>query len=177
MNWQMFTAVAAIVGAIAVIAALLYVARQLKEATRQRRIELYHIILGEMEAGAKLLAQDQTSSDLWLRASKGLENLTDAERVRYFGMVGIVFRSWERAFHYHSEGELEDWRADAVAKSIADITMSRGVQEYWALRKRWFTREFQQWVDTKIKERGGVEVYGEQFRMFGSAEGKDHPEN
>jgi hypothetical protein len=51
--------------------------------------------------------------------------------------------------------------------------MSRGVQEYWALRKRWYTEDFQRWVDEKIKERGGVDVYGDQFRVFGSAEGKD----
>jgi hypothetical protein len=108
-----------------------------------------------------------------LRASKGLETLTDAERVRYFGMLGVLFRSWERAFHYRRDGESDDWRAETAAKSMADITMSRGVQEYWALRKRWYTADFQDWVDKKIKERGGVDVYGEQFRVFGGAEVKD----
>jgi hypothetical protein len=172
MNWDMITALAAVIGAIAVVVSLLYVARQIKEATRQKRAEAYNSILGEVDAFAKLLAQDQTSSDIWWRASRGLETLTDAERVRYFGMLAMVFRSWERMFHYRSEGE-PDWRAEAATKSMSDVTMNRGVQEYWALRKRWYTEEFQHWVDDKIKERGGVDVYGEQFRVFGSAEGKD----
>jgi hypothetical protein len=172
MNWDMITAIAAISGTVALVASLLYVARQIKDATRQRRIESYNSILGEVDAFAKLLAQDQTGSDIWWRASKGVETLTDAERVRYFGMLAIVFRSWERAFHYRSESKT-DWRTEAATKSMADVTMSRGVQEYWALRKRWYTEEFQHWMDDKIKERGGVDVYGEQFRVFGSAEGKD----
>ena len=171
MNWDMITAIAAIIGMITVAVSLLYVGRQMKEVTRQRRMEAYNSVVGE-EAFAKLLAQDQTGSDIWWRASKGLETLTDAERVRYFGMLAIVFRSWERMFHYRSEGET-DWRAEAATKSMTDITMSRGVQEYWALRKRWYTEDFQRWVDHKIKERGGVDVYGEQFRVFGGADGKD----
>jgi hypothetical protein len=119
-----------------------------------------------------MMAQDQTGSDIWWRASKGLETLTDAERVRYFSMLAIVFRTWERIFHYRSEGEL-DWRAEFAIKSMTDFTMSRGLQEYWALRKRWYTEDFRRWIDEKIKERGGVDVYGEQFRVFGGADGKD----
>jgi hypothetical protein len=172
MNWDMVTALAEIIGMIAVVVALLYVARQMKEATHQRKVELYNSVVGEVDALGKLLAQDQTSSDIWWRASKGVETLTDAERVRYFGMLSIVFRSWERMFHYRSEGE-SDWRAEAARKNMSDVTMSRGVQEYWALRRRWYTEEFQRWIDEKIKERGGVEIYGDQFRVFGSAEGKD----
>ena len=172
MNWSMIAAFAALIGTIAVVVALLYVGRQFKEA---RRIESYESILGELDALAKLLAQDTATAEIWLRASKGLENLTDAERLRSFGMLSIVFQSWERAYHYQREGELEGWRADALSRRISDITMSRGVQEYWALRKRWYTAEFQHWVDEKIKERGGVDVYGEQFRIFGSAEPKDGP--
>jgi hypothetical protein len=145
----------------------------MKEAGRQRMIESYHSVLGEVDDFAKLMAQDHANSDIWWRASKGLENLTDAERVRYFAMLFVLFRSWEKAFHYHDEGKLEDWSAEVFTKTMADFTMSNGVQEYWALRKRWYTAAFQRWVDGKIKERSGVDVYGDQFRIFGSAEPKD----
>lgn len=173
MNWNMITAIAAIIGTIAVVVSLLYVARQMKAATRQRTLESYHSVVREVDDFCKLFAQEGANSDIWWRASKGLGNLTDAERVRYFAMLFILFRSWEKAFHYHSEGELEDWSAEVVAKPMVDFTMSNGVQEYWALRKRWYTADFRNWVDKQIKERSGVDVYGDQFRIFGSAESKD----
>lgn len=172
MNWDMITALAEIVGTIAVVVALLYVAQQMKEARRQRRVQSYRSVLAEVDDFAKLMAQDHANADIWWRASKGLENLTDAERVRYFAMLFILFRAWEKAFHYRGEGEQEDWSAEALTKTMADFIMSRGVQEYWALRKRWYTTDFREWVDTKIKERSGVDVYGEQFRIFGSADPK-----
>jgi hypothetical protein len=172
MNWDMITAIVAIIGMFTVVVCLLYVARQMKEATRQRRLESHHSVLDEVDDFCRLIAQDHANSDIWWRASKGLGKLTDAERVRYFAMLFILFRSWDKAFHYHSEGELEDWNADAVMKMMTDFTMSNGVQEYWALRKRWYTEDFRYWVDKQIEERSGVDVYGDQFRIFGSAEVK-----
>jgi hypothetical protein len=170
MNWDMVTALAAILGMIAVVVALLSVARQMKEATRQRKLESHHAVVRDVDEACKLMAQDQSSADIWWRASKGVRNLADAERVRYFAMLFILFRSWEKAFQYQREGELEDWSAEAITKTMVDFTMSNGVQEYWALRKRWYRLDFQDWVDSKIKERSGVDLYGDQFRIFGSAE-------
>jgi hypothetical protein len=170
MNWDVITAMTAIIGTIAVVVSLLYVARQMKEATRQRRLESYHSILGEVDDFCKVIAHDQASSDIWWRASKGLGNLTDAERVRYFAMLFILFRSWEKAFHYDSQGNEEDWRAEVVTKPMVDFTMSNGVQEYWALRRRWYTADFRHWVDKQIEERSGVDVYDDEFQIFGSAE-------
>jgi hypothetical protein len=172
MNWDMVAALAQTIGMLAVVVALLYVARELKETRRRRRVESYRAILDEVDDFAKLVAQDHANSDIWWRASKGLENLTDVERVRYFAMLFLPFRSWEKAFHYHNEGELEDWSAEVLTRTMVDFAMSRGVQEYWALRKRWYTEDFRQWVDDKIKERSGVDVYGDEFRIFGSADPK-----
>lgn len=176
MNWEMITAIVAIIGSIAIVAALLHVARQMKSSTRQREIEAYRSILGEVDDFCRLMAHDHANSDIWWRASKGVKNLTDSERVRYFAMLFILFRSWEKAFRYQIEGDLDDWSADAVMKPMADFTMSDGVQEYWALRKRWYAPDFRDWVDRQIKERSGVDPYGEDFRIFGSAEPREKRE-
>ena len=172
MNWDMITAVALIIGMMAVVFSLLHIAQLMKEATRQRRRESYQAVLAEVDDFSRLMAQDSENSDIWWRASKGLGNLTDAERVRYFALLYLLFRSWEKAFHYRSEGDLDEWSAEVVTKPMVDFTMSNGVQEYWALRERWYTAEFRDWVDKKIKERSGVDVYGDEFRIFGSVKSK-----
>lgn len=173
MNWDMVTAIAAIIGFAAVVASLLHVARRIAEATRHATLEAHEAVLREVDEFCKQITRDHANSDIWWRASKGIENLTDVERVRYFAMLFILFRSWERAFRYQIAGELEDWNAEAVTKPMVDFVMSLGVQEYWALRKRWYTPDFRGWVDQQIKERSGVDVYGDQFRIFGSADKKE----
>ena len=176
MNWDMITALATSMGMIAIVVSLFYVGRQTREATRQMKLESHHAVIGEIDDFSKLIVQDHANADIWWRASKGIANLTDAERVRYFAMLFLLFRSWEKAFHYRSEGELEEWDAQVIMKPMTDFTMSNGVQEYWALRKRWYTPDFRHWVDDQIKERSGVDVYGDQFRIFGSAEGNESSE-
>jgi hypothetical protein len=172
MNWEMITALAAVIGSIAIVASLLYVAQQMRKATRQMGVESYHSVLSEVDDFCKLVAHDHANADILWRASKGIANLTDAERVRYFAMLFIMFRSWEKAFRYQVEGELDEWTSDVVTRPMADFAMSDGVQEYWALRKRWYAADFRDWVDKQIKERSGVDPYGEDFRIFGSADAK-----
>jgi hypothetical protein len=173
MSWDMITAVVVLIGTVAIVASLLYLAQQIKAATRQRRIEWHHAVVGAVDELSKLMAHDHANADVWWRASKGIENLTDAERVRYFAMLFVLFRSWEQAFRYRTEGKLDDLTADAVTKPMVDFAMSNGVQEYWALRKRWYAADFRDWVEKQMKERGGVDLYGEQFRIFGSADPKE----
>lgn len=173
MNWDEISNVVAIVGVFAIALALVYVAAQIKAATRQRTLDSYQSVLAEIDGFCKLIADDADNAEVWWRASKGLAKLTDAERVRYFAMVFILFRSWEKAFHHRSEGELEQWNAEIVTKPMVDFMMSDGMQEYWALRKHWYTSNFRHWVDELIKNRSGVDIYGEQFRIFGSADPRD----
>jgi hypothetical protein len=172
MNWDTTAAIAEIIGMIALVISLLYLAVQMRAATRQRKRESYYSILSELDDFCRLVAQDQTNSDIFWRASKGLANLTDAERLRYFLVLSLLFRSWEKAFHYRSVGELDEWSSEVMTKPMRDFTMSNGVQEYWAMRKHWYTAEFRESVDKQMKEKGGVDLYGEQFRIFGSAEEK-----
>ena len=173
VNWDMITALAIALGAIAIVITLALLIQQMRAAIRQRQVEGYHAVLAESDEMSKVIAHDQASAELWWRASKGLAKLTDPERVRYFAMLYLLFRSWEKAFHYQKVGESEEWNADVVTKPMVDFTMSNGIQEYWALRKRWYTSEFRLWVDKQIKERSGKELYDEQFRIFGTAGDKE----
>jgi hypothetical protein len=170
MNYSLITAFAAVVVAAALAIFLPLLVRQLHATARHQKLAVYHSIMDSVDACSAFIAHDHTSADLWWRASKGVENLTDVERVRYFAILFITFRSWERAFHFRNEETGGDFDVEIVTRPMKDFAMSNGVQEYWAMRKRWFTPEFRDWVDKQVKERAGVDVYGEQFRTFGSAD-------
>jgi hypothetical protein len=173
MNWDMIAALALVVAALALAFCLPWMALQMNEAARQRRLAEYRSVMRGAEDSSRLIAMDHANADIWWRASKGIENLTDVERVRYFAMLFIMLRAWERAFHYSRDETEDDLGADVVVRPIVDFAMSNGVQEYWSLRKRWFTPDFQQWIEQQMKGRTGVDIYGEQFRIFGSADPKD----
>lgn len=170
MNFDMLTAIAALVAAVALVVFLPMLLLEMREATRQRRLAAYHSVMDAVDTSSGFIAHDPASADIWWRASRGVEHLTDVERVRYFAILFVMFRSWERAFHYRNEEAAGEFDVEIVTKPMVDFAMSNGVQEYWALRKRWFTPEFRDWVDQQVKERAGVDIYGEQFRAFGSAD-------
>jgi hypothetical protein len=170
MNYSLITAIAAVVAAAALVVFLPMLVGELRAATRQRKLAAYHSVMATADASSAFIAREHSSADLWWRASKGVENLTDVERVRYFAILFITFRAWERAFHFRNKEAGENLDVEIVTRPMKDLAMSNGVQEYWAMRKRWFTPEFRDWVDKQVKERAGVDVYGEQFRTFGSVD-------
>lgn len=170
MNAEVVTAIAAAVAAIALLVCLPLVVLQLKALVRERRIAELHAVMDAVDDCSKFIVHDQSTADIWWRASKGVEHLTDAERVRYFAILFIMFRAWERAFRFRSEHPDDGLNAEIITRPLADFARSNGVQEYWVLRRRWFTPEFGDWVEQQMKERSGVDVYGEQFRIFGSAD-------
>jgi len=173
MIWQVVTAIATVVIGITLLAFLPLVLLHLRAVARERRLVAFNAVMDAVDNGSTYIAKDHSCADIWWRASKGVENLTDAERVRYFAILFLMFRSWERAFHFRNDRPDDEFSGDIVIRPLADFTQSNGVQEYWALRKRWFTADFRDWVDQQMKERSGVDVYGEQFRMFGSADPRD----
>ena len=65
MSWDMITAVAVLIGSVAIVASLLYVAQQIKAATRQRRIEWHHAVVGAVDELSKLMAHDHANADIW----------------------------------------------------------------------------------------------------------------
>lgn len=170
---EVVTAIAAVIVGITLLVFLPLVLLQLKEVARERRLAAFNAIMDAVDNGSTFIAKDHTCADIWWRASKGLENLTDAERVRYFAILFLMFRSWERAFHFRNDRPGDELSTEIVTRPLADFARSNGVQEYWALRKQWFTADFRDWVDLQIKNRSGVDVYGDQFRMFGSADQRD----
>ncbi len=167
MDWTMIGAIGELVGGAAVVLSLLYVARQLGRSTRQARVEAYHSVLSEVNAFAATLANDADCADIWWRAMDGLSGLTDAERIRFHALLFTLFRSWEKLFHYHRAGELDDWSAEGVHQTLGDMTAYRGLQEYWGLRKHWYSTEFQEWVDAIISGGEQTDIYREKWSSIG----------
>ncbi|MDD9890877.1 MAG: hypothetical protein OXU30_11110 [Gammaproteobacteria bacterium] len=113
MNWEAIGAIGEIIGALAVIATLIYLAAQIKintaainQAARQTTL------IGRGEA-SKWVAWDQEISKLLWKGAADPECLTTEEFQRFIIMVGSVVRPTELAFLDFQEGRMSEklWSA------------------------------------------------------------------
>ncbi len=88
------------------------------------------------------------------------------EVVRFSSMMLQAFWAYEEVLHYRNAGLIEDWAWTHSRAPVENFMRTPGFQEWWALRKGWFSPEFQAHVQTTMPDAIGALV--EDFRRSDS---------
>lgn len=145
MNWAAVQAVAEAIGAIAVVASLIYLAIQVRQNTRAVRASTYDGMVrasGDflrplIEDAALALTFERLAGD-WADARVGSE-----DRTRAMYLLTQLFRTWENVYYQWRQGMLEDWLWRAWQTVILSYFNQPGIQEWWRLRHMAYSEPFQ----------------------------------
>jgi len=110
MNWEAIGAIGEILGAIAVVATLIYLAIQIKQSTRVARSATRQAIAESAQTLANDVINAPEMADILVRHFRG-EELTPAESLRLQGRCYRDMRHWENIYYQVREGLLseEEW--------------------------------------------------------------------
>jgi hypothetical protein len=142
MDWDMIGAVGELLGAVAVVISLLYVARQVRDSSNAAQRAHYLELNREITNFADGIAREDEWSDIVFRGFVDRSSLAPKEILRFNAGVLGIFRSWEAVFHASREDEVLEWGAEGLRSSMVDILGYPGVQAYWADRQHWFSSDF-----------------------------------
>ena len=146
MTWDAIAAVGELLGAVGVIASLVYVARQVRSSGYQARQAAIQSVVNKMNDVWNVMASGGTA-DLWTRGSRGLIHLDgESEIVQYSALMLSLFRPYEELFHYRVDGQMEDWTWESISSVCHSIIGTPGFQEWWERRDAWFSSDFQEHV-------------------------------
>jgi len=147
MNWEAIVAMAEIVGTLAVVVSLWYLAIQIRSQYRESRIAAVHE-LNESFRSAITPFQNSEIASLFLRANKDFESLPEAERLQFISMVQGIMRVWEDAYHQYREKRLNDQMWSAMVVQFSGYLSLSGVQSVWLIRKMAYSEDFRTFVDS-----------------------------
>lgn len=147
MNWDAISAISEVIGAIAVVISLLYVAFQIRSQTITAKLAALHELARSQRAASTMFAST-VASDIFVRANESLDTLSEAESVQLVIMVTNLFRAWENAFLENQEGHLEDHVWETWSRDYARAMGAPSFQKIWALRRANYHRDFQSYVDS-----------------------------
>ena len=132
MDWIAVGALAELVGAVAVVVTLLYLAEQARNNTRMaRRAATAEAVAAIREANARI-PDDLSVSQLFWKGLQGLENLSEDER----GQFGIItFNLFKACKHLHYQwvvGAMDpdvwaewEWQMNRFPLSYAGLILER----------------------------------------------------
>ncbi len=152
MNWEAIGAVAEAVGAVGVIASLLYLAMQVRASTRASAVEsklastrFYTDFLGT-------LIQSPELNELFLRGRKDLGSLTPPEYIRFSSLSFQSFAFFSAGYFQFSRGTRSepDWYENRAI--IQFWLRGAGCRDWWEkIGRHMFGADFVGFIDAEIR--------------------------
>lgn len=147
-------AIGELVGGLAVILTLIYLALQIRHQTQSTRAATFDAMCTEIATMNLQIGADEGLARLWQTVTDdtqgGWDSLTPIERVRTGHLFNCFWRLLENMFSQHKAGMIDD----QLWAGWHDLTLmyvrAKGIQPYWQLRKNTFSEDFVRFVETGV---------------------------
>ena len=146
MNWDAIGAMGEIVGAVAVVASLAYLAVQIRGQNAESRAAAMHNISVGFRDSISTFADPQMAI-LMSRANSDGDDLSEPELIQLYVGVTKLFRVWEEAYFLYQRGRLDEDIWESMMRQYAMIMGTKSFQRVWENRKDVFNPEFQKFAD------------------------------
>lgn len=155
MDWSAIGAVGEMVGAVAVVVSLAYLARQIRAQNVEARIAGMHAVSEGFRDGIASLAAIPHVAEIWIKSMNDASALTDEELVQMFAVAQRNFRVWEEAHGLHKTGHLDERIWQGITGQYRSFLAHRGFRHVWEHRRQFYNDDFRAYVEALP----GVEYY------------------
>ena len=144
VNWEAISAIGQIVGAIAVVISLIYVAREIRSNARLARLASVDTIndwLGQLSTHPHL-------ADVWNRGLHDFESLEGADLRTFNALTLQLFHILRELYYQQLQGHLDTrlWREVEIPMRDM-INRFPGLRAWWRECSRWFSEGFVNYVN------------------------------
>jgi hypothetical protein len=157
VNWEAISAIGQIVGALAVVISLIYVAREIRSNARAARLASMETVVRWL----RQLAEHPDLRELYYRAIHDFDSLEGADLVGFGVLMNQLFHIIQETYYQQADGHLDPrvWRETEV--SVSEVIAYPGVQAWWRLRSHWFGEEFAKYINQVQRTAGPPRMFGE----------------
>jgi hypothetical protein len=162
MNWEAIGAVSETASAAGVIITLIYLATQIRiqnSESKSRNISeistQWNNILGDLSSNVDLARS-------WKIGIADFSALDEDQVVQFSAHLARLFKTFEGFHQQWLTGNITTGTWAALGNVTGDICQYPGVQTWWGLRRRWYSKEFQDFVESFMSADMKPNIYGEQ---------------
>ena len=155
MNWDALGAIGELVGAVAVIGSLIYVAVQIRANTAESKTARTQNLVS---SNSEITAHIANNPELTETIRKGMinfESLSPTEQTQFSLIFYSIYNQWDFAYHQYLSGLLDKTFFDKLDHEIPLYTTLPGTAQWWENDKDRMSKEFREYVDKRMANHKG----------------------
>jgi hypothetical protein len=159
MNWEAVSAIAEVTGVIGVIISLVYVGLQVKQNTLATEISTSQAYVNADNEIIGIINTSPDLADILHQGVNGISKLTGGDLIRYMSFHELVFISFQSFYLQWKNGFLSDALWGTYRQAFVDLLQQKGAQEWWEMRRHWFSDDFKQYVEESVDTQKGKPMH------------------
>ena len=155
MNWDAIGAVGEILGALAVVGSLVYLAFQIKISNRAARQAAIREV---QDLNSDFLSTINSSTEncrIWVKGCFNDVDLSVYEKFQYRSFLNHMNSQQERFYRSHENGELEEWIWVSSIGPWRRVWTSPGYQAWFKDIKHSFNPDWREYIETELDSLAG----------------------
>ena len=165
MNWEALGAIGEIVGAVAVILTLGFLALQIRQNSRTVKATAAQSVLQSLSEALRAAAESRVLTRVMMQGLTDFDKLDETDEWQFFLWLFAWFRLVEQAYQHYAMGNIEEGTWAGQVAHLKGNLANPAVARFWAVRRSAFSQEFQQFVDS-LDLSGGTPGPGEALAVF-----------
>ena len=152
MNWEALGAIGEIVGAVAVILTLGYLAVQIRQNTRAIRASAHQDTTRDVSEFLSRVADSPDLARILRVGMKNWDDLDEDERMRFSMLLFRVFFNFQHLFSLHREGTLDPEYWASQWEVMLWYIRQPGVVRWWSVSKSRLRPGFVEYMESEVRQ-------------------------
>ncbi len=148
MNWDAISAVSQLVGSIAVVLSVLYLALQVHRGTRVAKLATQDAAATALREVTKPFMENAEVERIWRVGLEDIDSLSVEERARFFHAAYQFLKAFETIHFHYIYGLMDKQLFEGWHGLLRHYIAAPGMAQYWNLRPEVFSKRFRDFVNS-----------------------------
>src|SRR5246127_803260 len=146
-NWDAISAISQLIGSIAVVLSVLYLALQVHRSTRVAKLATQDAAATALREVTKPFMENAELERIWRVVLEDLSALSIEERARFFHAAYQFLKAFETIHFHYVYGLMDRELFEGWHGLLRHYIVAPGMAHYWKLRPDIFSERFRKFVD------------------------------
>src|SRR5438034_10560825 len=148
MNWDAVSAISQLVGSVAVVLSVLYLAMQVHRSTRVAKLATQDAAATALRDVTKPVMENAELERIWRVGLEDLSALSAEDRARFFHATYQFLKAFETIHFHYVYGLMDKQLWDGWHGLLRHYVPAPGIAHYWNLRPEVFSAPFRKFVNS-----------------------------